>query len=169
MSASSERLSRLIALQEESRTKRAELNDKREALIRVAKDERGDDADLNEKEDAEFREHSESIKTVDAEIIARDERITDLAEEEKRSKNASDAVRRAGLIENEIRVTSESLTYEKSNQRASYFKDLALASVNRDQAAQERLNRHAIEVEMEARTNPNRTDGQGGHYEVAAA
>lgn len=161
MSATSEMLSRLIARQDQDRKAREDLNDKRSAIIQLAKDDGRDD--LTEDEDTEFRTLSDEIKTVDETIVARDERITELNEEESRAKNATNAITRAGLIESQVRVNSEAVTYERGS-RASYFADLAMAKINQDPQAQARLNRHAEEVEYERRTNPNRTDGQGGYF-----
>jgi HK97 family phage major capsid protein len=90
----------------------------------------------------------------------------------------------------EIEVTHEPLTYEPGAPQ-SYFRDLALTTLNEDRAALERLERHAAELRVELpkreariraelerrstdldgpltgleyRTNPSRTDGQGGYF-----
>lgn len=159
-------LTRLIAKQDEARQAREDIKSKRSALVQLATDEGRDD--LTESEDAEFRSLSEQLKTIDDEIVARGERITELNEEAERAANAGRAIHNAIGIEGRVRVTSEATTYERGNGR-SYFADLAMSQVNNDIQAQDRLRRHAQEMELEARTNPNRTDGQGGHYEVAAA
>lgn len=60
-------------------------------------------------------------------------------------------------------VRSEPMTYEKHG-RDSYFRDLALRSVGRgDRGTQERLERHAREMEVEARANST-SDGAGGEF-----
>lgn len=161
MSETSEMLSRLIAKQDEARDARESIKNKRSAVVQLASDEGRED--LTETEDAEFRTLSEQLKTLDDEIVARDARISELADEEKRAENADRAFKRAALVENQVRVTKEAVTYERGNGR-SYFKDLAMAEINRDLAARDRLERHAVEAEFEARTNPNRTDGQGGYF-----
>lgn len=84
-----------------------------------------------------------------------------------------------------IEVVREPLTYEPGAPR-SYFRDLVLSQVNEHDGAEARLQRHAQEMEVEipkreariqreleqrasergfeTRTNPNRTDGQGGYF-----
>jgi HK97 family phage major capsid protein len=80
----------------------------------------------------------------------------------------------------DVRVTREPLTYERSAPR-SYFRDLALAH-NDNGDARIRLERHEDEMRVEVaererrawtrardqgielRVNPNRTDGQGGYF-----
>lgn len=161
MSEASEMLSRLIAKQEEDRTATSGLRDKRAAIVQVAKDEGRDD--LTSDEDDEFRTLSDEIKALEESIIARDARIAELADEEKRAENADRAFKRAALVENQVRVTHEAATYERGN-RQSYFRDLALAQIKHDPAAESRLRRHAEEMAFEARTEPNRTDGEGGYF-----
>lgn len=161
MSETSEMLTRLIAKQEEARTARDGLKDKRGAIVQLAKDEGRED--LTDDEDTEFRALSDSLKAVDDDIVARDARVSELADEEKRAENTDRAFKRAALVENQVRVTSEAATYERGS-KVSYFRDLVLAQVNQDRSANARLARHAEESEFEARTNPNRTDGTGGYF-----
>ena len=161
MSTASEMLTRLVAQQETARSEREVIKEKRAAIVQLAEDEGRDD--LNESEDAEFRTLSDELKAADEAIIARDARIAELADEEQRAENADRAFKRASLAETKVRVNKESTTYERGNGR-SYFRDLANAQINQDMAARERLERHAVESEFEARTNPNRTDGQGGYF-----
>lgn len=80
----------------------------------------------------------------------------------------------------EIAVISEPLTYEREAPR-SYFKDLVAAERSGDIAAQNRLMRHAAELEVELkrreqarrtpegvdferRADPSPTQGQGGYF-----
>ena len=62
-----------------------------------------------------------------------------------------------------VKITREPLTYERHMTKRSFFADVVAASRN-DERAQARLNRHAQEM----RTNPNRTDGQGGYFSPPA-
>lgn len=89
-------------------------------------------------------------------------------------------------------VRSEPMTYNRGNARdgVSYFRDLAKAQLENDPESSKRLMRHAKEIDtelpkrlaatearadrelrevsseafFERRTNPNRTDGQGGYF-----
>lgn len=159
---STERLTRLLGLQEESRKAREALVEKRAAIMQVAEDEGRDD--LTDAEDTEFRGFTSEIATVDEAISARDERINELAEEEKRAGNAAGAVRRAALIESQIRVTSEARTYEKGNGR-SYLQDLARSQVLQDGEARGRLDRHSMEVQTDPEYRAlTRVDGAGGFF-----
>jgi HK97 family phage major capsid protein len=85
------------------------------------------------------------------------------------------------MTETTLRVSREPLTYERGA-GVSYFRDRALAQHRRDAAAEQRLQRHAAEMDVElprlaermttretpdgfeARVNPNRIDGQGGYF-----
>ncbi len=159
---SSERLTRLIGLQEESRKEREAVFEKRAAVLQVAEDEGRED--LNETEDGEFRGFTAAIAEIDAQIAARDERIAELADEEKRSGNAASAVRRAALLEGQIRVNHEARTYEKDNGR-SYLQDLARAQILQDGEARGRLERHGMEVQTDPEYRDlTRTDGSGGYF-----
>ena len=62
-----------------------------------------------------------------------------------------------------ICVTGEKLTYERGNGR-SVFADLARSSLTADTEAQARLAAHNREMQVEMRTNPNQTAGQGGEF-----
>ncbi len=161
MSEGSEMLTRLVGKQDEARKAKESLHEKRSAIVQLAKDDGRED--LEETEDTEFRSHTDAIRELDDEIEKRDVRIAELVEEEKRSGNASLAFKRAALVDSQVRVNSEARTYEKGN-RQSYFRDLALATVNQDFEARARLERHGQEMTVERRTNPNRTDGQGGYF-----
>lgn len=157
-----ERLSRLLAMQERSRQERESLVDKRGAIVQTAEDEGRED--LTEAEDTEFRAFTTQIAEVDASIKSRDERINELAEEEKREGNAAAAVRRAALLETQVRVKGESRTYEKGNGR-SYLQDLARSQIMQDPEARMRLERHGLEVATEPEYRDlDRSDGTGGYF-----
>lgn len=132
MSTASEMLTRLTTKQNEARTNRDDLNAKREAIVQLADDEGR--ADLNETEDTEFQELTGQIRSLDEEIKTRDERIAELADEEKRSSDAALAFRRAEIAQDRVKVTNEARMYEKGNGR-SYFGDLAKATILHDDEA----------------------------------
>lgn len=120
-------------------------------------------------------------------VDALDARIADLEAEEARKAAAGDAATRVPTV----RVKSEPLTYQRGSEH-SYFLDLARATTGRGDVAgaQARLARHTQEMDVEMtrreekraataenelralgegssferRTNPNRTDGQGGYF-----
>lgn len=159
---SNERLSRLIALQEESRNAREAEDTKRAAIVQVSEDEGRND--LNETETVEFDTLTARIAEIDAEIATRDARIAGLAAEETAAGNSAAAMRRAALLETQVRVTKESRTYEKDNGR-SYLMDLARSQVLQDGEARGRLERHGMEVQTEPEYRDlNRTDGTGGYF-----
>ena len=78
MSTASEMLTRLIAKQNEAEEARSDLDSKRAAIVQLADDEGR--SDLNPDEDSEFQELTASIRSLDEEIKARAERITELSE-----------------------------------------------------------------------------------------
>lgn len=162
MSTASEMLTRLTTKQNEARTNRDDLNAKREAIVQLADDEGR--ADLNETEDTEFQELTGQIRSLDEEIKTRDERIAELADEEKRSSDAALAFRRAEIAQDRVKVTNEARMYEKGNGR-SYFGDLAKATILHDDEARGRLERHAAEVRIDPEYRDlTRTDGAGGYF-----
>lgn len=157
-----ERLKRLLTKQTEARKIREDLVTKREAITQHAEDEGRDD--LLDAEDTEFRGITEEIATLDGEIGKRDERITELNDEDKRSGESARALRRAELANERVSVTSEARTYEKGNGR-SYLQDLARAQILQDGEARVRLERHAEEVRTEPEYRDlTRTDGSGGYF-----
>lgn len=157
-----EMLVRLIARQEEARTARAELVDKRAAVVQVATDEARDN--LTEAEDVEFNEFTDQIRTLDEDILKRQERIDDLASEDKRTDQAAAAFRKADIASARVKVGAESRMYEKGNGR-SYLADLALTQIKGDPEARARLERHAQEVQTDPEYRDlNRTDSTGGYF-----
>lgn len=157
-----ERLKRLLTKQTEARKTREDLVTKREAITQHAEDEGRED--LNDTEDTEFRGFTTEIADLDAEIARRDERITELNDEDKRSADSSRALRRAEIATERVSVTSEARTYEKGNGR-SYLQDLARSQIMQDPEARGRLERHAEEVRTEPEYRDlTRTDGAGGYF-----
>lgn len=138
-------------------------------------------ADMSPEESADFERLCAEARGLDAKLAGID------AAEARRQVAAAAA---AGTV----RVNAEPRVYERGNDR-SYLKDLAFAhhpgGHPRQAEALTRLQRHAVEVEVdmadrerrradkaetelrstfgessafEKRTNPNRTDGQGGYF-----
>ena len=165
MSTASEMLSRLIAKQDEARQAREDLDAKRAAIVQLADDEGR--KDLNEAEDSEFQDLTGQIRSLDEEIKTRDERITELSDEDKRSQDAAAAFRNAGMASTRVKVNSEARTYEDGNGN-SYFADLARSSILNDGEARARLDRHAAEVRIDPEYQEfrdlNRTDSTGGYF-----
>jgi HK97 family phage major capsid protein len=154
-------LSRLIERQKQTNAAVETLKEKRAAIVQLATDDGRED--LTDDEDAEFRSVQDDIKAKEEEVIRLGERIAELNEDEKRAANAAASFKKSAFIESAARVKDEALTYSKES-RNSYFRDLTMATVNNDLTARDRLERHAREMEVEQRTNPNRTDGQGGYF-----
>jgi hypothetical protein len=83
-----------------------------------------------------------------------------------------------------VEIVREPLVYERHDghkpkgERHSYFADRAMAEINGDERAMQRLQRHAAQMDVELprlqrkqappdvemRVNPNRVDGQGGYF-----
>lgn len=90
-----------------------------------------------------------------------------VALEEARAAAIAAEARIAALPRNpEIRVGAEPQTYMRENRSVSYLRDLVTSrsEAGSDPEAIARLQRYAQEVEVEARANPNRTDGTGGYF-----
>ncbi len=162
MSTASEMLTRLIAKQNEAEEARSDLDSKRAAIVQLADDEGR--SDLNPDEDSEFQELTASIRSLDEEIKARAERITELSDEDKRSNDAALAFRQAEMASTRVKVNSEARTYEQGNGR-SYLQDLAKSQISGDPEARARLDRHAAEVRIDPEYRDlNRTDTSGGYF-----
>ncbi|MET9088139.1 phage major capsid protein [Streptomyces sp. NPDC004237] len=174
---------------------RAALKTELDAVLKAPADEqRGLTAD----EDTAFAEKRDAIKAKDAEIETAQDRIKELEEVEARGATAAQLRAQYGQQNPEgptVQVISEPMTYERGSKH-SYFLDMVRAQLGRGDgdggvsAAQERMRRHAqeLDVEMpkrekrrteraeqelravhtgsvfEKRVNPNRTDGQGGYF-----
>lgn len=130
----------------------SELND-----IVNAAETRGED--LNEDEAVQFDEKREAIKALDA-------RIAELRESIEAEKRAGEAAAGAGPASaGTVVVRSEPTTYQRGDNRQSYFADLAKVVVGGgDAEANRRLLKHASEVreraEAEERSDPGTIDGQ---------
>ena len=162
MSTASEMLTRLIAKQNEAEEARSDLDSKRAAIVQLADDEGR--SDLNPDEDSELQELTASIRSLDEEIKARAERITELSDEDKRSNDAALAFRQAEMASTRVKVTNEARTYEQGNGR-SYLQDLAKSQISGDPEARARLDRHAAEVRIDPEYRDlNRTDTSGGYF-----
>lgn len=161
-----EMLKRLMDRLTDANKRRDGLVEARKAIVDVAKQEKRDGDTLTEDEDREFRDYTAKIKAADEEIRSLDERITELADEEKRTQAAQAAARRAASVNAQLRVT-EARTYERGS-RNSYLRDLATAQIMGDNEARARLNRHAEEVKVEPEYKEyrdlNRADGSGGAF-----
>ncbi|MGV9242619.1 phage major capsid protein [Streptomyces sp. NPDC003710] len=168
-------------------------------LDEVLKAPTAEQRNLTPDEDKAFTEKRDAIKAKDGEIEAAQARIAELEEVEERGKKAAELRAQYGQNNPEggpsVQVLSEPRTYERGT-RHSYFLDMVRAQLGRGDgdggvtAAQDRLRRHAqeLDVEMpkrekrraeladkelraidrgsvfEKRVNPNRTDGQGGYF-----
>jgi HK97 family phage major capsid protein len=156
--------------------RRAEAKAKLDAILTAPTAEK---RDLTQEERGDFDRLEGEIRELDARIAELDEQLV-------RDDQAADVARR---YTPSVTVTREPLTYERGNGQ-SYFQDLAKAQILADSEARGRLQQHARElaVEMpkrdarrrakaeeemrgmpegstfERRTNPNRTDGQGGYF-----
>jgi HK97 family phage major capsid protein len=161
-----EMLKRLLGRLGEANKRREGLVEARKAIVDVAKQEKRDGDTLTADEDMEFRALTDQIKEADTEIGDLDTRITELAEEEKRTQAAAAATRRAASVNAQLRVT-ESRTYERGS-KVSYLRDLATSSIMQDAEARTRLERHAEEVRVEPEYKEyrdlNRADGSGGAF-----
>lgn len=184
----------LEALRAERRTLQANLD----AVLAPATIEK---RNLTADEGARFDEARAAVLAKDAEIEAQEKRIAEQEQIEKRRDAAKVVETEAGEKRTGSAViTSEPSTYA-SYTKHSYYLDLVRSELNRGdgdggvQAARERLQRHAREIEVEfpkrearrakaaetelrghgygdravesafeRRTNPNRTDGQGGYF-----
>lgn len=144
--------------------------------IVTAAETRGED--LTEAEAAAFDEKRSEITKLDA-------RIAELRESIDAEQSAAAAAANAGPASGgSVQVRSEPLTYQRDDNRQSYFQDLGKVVVGGgDAEAQRRLLRHAQEVrtraEAEDRADPgmvdgeqvgverrdlSRTDGSGGYF-----
>lgn len=161
-----EMLKRLMDRLTDANKRRDGLVEARKAIVDVAKQEKRDGDTLTADEDKEFRDYTSQIQKTDEEIRDLDGRITELADEEKRNKEAQAASRRAASVNAMLRVT-EARTYERGAP-TSYLRDLANAHLNQDNEARARLNRHAEEVRTEGEYKEyrdlNRVDGSGGAF-----
>lgn len=141
---------------------RAETRRAMQAIVDTANEQT---RDLTDDENGDFAARRARIEEIDA-------RVAELEEQERRDQAAAEIRAR---LRPAAQVTSEPRVYERGN-GASYFKDLTLSQINRDEPAQERLRRHATELRVDAQAGPieglpeperralSRTDGAGGEF-----
>lgn len=152
-----------MSLLEDLRSNRAEESSKLEALLAPI---------VTAKRSATAEEES-AVEASTSLIKQLDARIADLIAQEESRAQAEASYAKLGL--GVAHVKSEPRTYDR-NASTSYFRDLWGARQG-SPAANDRLARHAKEVEVEARANPDSlearalstTDGSGGFLQVAAA
>ncbi|WP_329564668.1 phage major capsid protein [Kitasatospora sp. NBC_01266] len=131
-------------------------------------------------------EERDTFERLEGEVRELDARIAELDEQLVRDDQAAEVAKR---YIPRAEVTREPRTYERGNGQ-SYFQDFAKAQILSDSQARSRLQQHAREMDVELpkrdarrrakaeeemrglpvgstferRTNPNRTDGQGGYF-----
>ena len=152
-------LKRLMARLSTAIEERDAIMKSRAAIVEVAKQELRDD--LNEEEETEFRTLTDNVKEKDEEIRKLEERVAELSDEDERTKRAASAQRRVKAVDASLRV-NERRTYEPHNGN-SYFADLMRNHILSDDAARQRLVRHAQEMEVEYR-DLTRVDTAGGYF-----
>ncbi|MGW1892140.1 phage major capsid protein [Streptomyces sp. NPDC002004] len=134
-------------------------------------------------------DEQERFEAIEKEIRELDDRVKELDEQQTRDDQAAEVTKRYKLSTPGEGVTAEPLTYQRGSSH-SYFIDLANSTLFNNGEARERLNRHGREMDVEMpkrekrraeraekelrgidrgsvfekRTNPNRTDGQGGYF-----
>ena len=157
-----------------ARAKRAKHQSKLDALLETPTAEA---RSLTDAEATEFEELASKITKLDSQIS--------LLEAEEARKAESLTAAAAVVSEAPAVVRSEPMTYAEHNRSTSYLRDLAAIQVPQSgldaQGAMERMARHAREIEvearkdpevairwreagMEARVNPNTTAGTGGEF-----
>lgn len=147
-----------------------------DATIAVLSEEGRSTAGFNEAEQLAFDEARKSVNDADAEIVDLRKAEADIekADEARKAAEAIDVknepepeqrTAEPGKTTPSIAVTSEPLTYRKGGPN-SYFRDLARANPQGggEPDSQLRLARHRTEMQVEQRTNMNRTDGTGGEF-----
>lgn len=163
MGVTDERIARLVERRTEEKRKRDELNAKREAIVKEA-DAEGR-KDLLPEEDAEFRTFTGQIKAIDAEIVAFDERISELSEEAQRAATLTQGEQSVRRALASVQVNEPQIYHEHSQR--SYFKDLIQFQMGQDGTgeARERLLRHSHDVAtLPEYRDLSRVDGQGGYF-----
>lgn len=151
-------MSALQIMTERRAAKKAELD----ALLALPTEEK---RDLTTEEDEKFT----SLVT---EIRAQDERITELADEAKRSASAAEVRKEMAAPGDDdkgpkggAKVTDPPV-YARGNHQVSYFRDLVSSRYESNTVATERLRRSATMGDAESRAlgNTNGTGGSGGEF-----
>lgn len=142
----------------------------REAIVSAAETE---ERDLTEVEFEEARAKTAAVKAAQTDVDTLDAEIADLRAEEARSGKNDPAVQ--AVVKATVTSVKEPLTYQRHS-GVSYFQDFANVQLGRaDDAAKDRLNRHAQDVvaSKELREafkvgaeyrNLDRNDGSGGYF-----
>ncbi|NQE88514.1 phage major capsid protein [Nocardia terpenica] len=159
------RLSLLTSTREQRTAQREQLLTERNAILSTVADEVRED--LTEDEDTQFRELTDQLRSIDADLCTIDERIAEITDEIDRTRRVEEgtrALRRAQ--ETHVRVGGEPATYTRGNGH-SYIQDLVRFSfrLDADGAAETRLRRHGEEVARSPEYRDlDRTDGHGGFF-----
>ena len=143
----------------------AQITEMESILATVESEQR---SELTVDEDSRFTELREAITNHNAEIAEIEARIHEgeaIMDEATEARAAASPAAEVDATEARISIKSEPLTYREGGEH-SYFKDLALSQAPGiwNGEARARLQRHADEMSVELRTNPNRTDGTGGDF-----
>ncbi|WP_329214810.1 phage major capsid protein [Streptomyces sp. NBC_01485] len=158
-----ERFRRLVARREQTAREREDILAKRTAITDLAEEEARED--LLPEEDTEFRELTGQIKAKDGELKQLDERIAELSDEAERSRTVTEGAAAVKRAKARVQTVHEARTYERGNGR-SYLQDLARVQLRMDDGhAEERLRRHAQDVQTDPEYRDlDRTDGNGGYF-----
>lgn len=144
--------------------KENEVNVSKRDAIAIAAKKAGRDI-LTDDEDREFREYVKEITRIDGELRKHDSLIEELSDENERKQDLRKGAAIAERASSKLESIAEQVTYVKNGPH-SYFKDIAYRAMNTPEAtaANERLQRHAVDVETQAeyRTGINTTVGTGG-------
>lgn len=159
---------------EELRKQLSEARARMAALIETAKTEArsltAEEGALFDEIESEITARKEDLRRAEkAEAEARDDAAAASADDARRAKAAEGRVA-LGLGDDPngsgVRVKSEERTYAKRNGR-SYFADLARMQIKHDADAAARLERHAREIDVEARANPRGPEARALGMNVA--
>lgn len=164
-----ERLQRLIKMHTDGTTELDKLDAARKAIVTVAKDEGRDDLTVDE--DREFREKGAEIAKKQAEVKGYADRIKELSDEQARAGELEEGAKAVRKATAQLTEVKEPVTYSAENCRGvnsrSYFRDLMKyqLGMDADGKSQERLRRHAVDVETDKQYRDlDRVDGNGGYF-----
>lgn len=164
-----ERLQRLINLRGKAAEELEKLTASRKAITDLVRDSGREE--LSAEEDTEYREKTQEIAKKQTEIKGFDERIKELSDEEARAGDLDEGAKNVRKAQQLLTDVKEPVTYSAENARGmnarSYFQDLMRyqLGMDADGKAQERLRRHAIDVETDKQYRDlDRVDGNGGYF-----
>lgn len=157
-------LDKLIELRAAALAEITEAKEAREAIVAAAEAE---ERNATDEELAECRAKTGIVKDAQAKVDSLSEEISDLEAEEARAGKNDEMSKHVAKATTRTEV-KEGLTYEKRN-GVSYGQDLVTSQIGSGaarEAANERLRRHAVDVETnkELRAAINTTDGTGGEF-----